>query len=298
MRPQQQNRRMRGRNNNNNNNNRKGPNPLTRNYESNGPDVKIRGSAQQIAEKYAHAGSRRPQLRRPRHGRELSAACRTLQSHHRGRSGADADPAHARPARRSRRRERGRYRRRRERRRPGAPQQSPVNHGSGPQPIIEGTPAEVALNQEGLGQNGGERRDRPANGGYGGNPDGGDEAHRRSRRPRRGRGRSEQGGLAGAPEGQDGDDAADATEPWRKATRPRRTATRSWRTSTTRRFLGLQCKAAGLRPRRFFVRTIHLESLFACSHILGPGASARTSGPVTASRSGAAKRAGEGRRHL
>ena len=27
--------------------------PLTRNYESNGPDVKIRGSAQQIAEKYA-----------------------------------------------------------------------------------------------------------------------------------------------------------------------------------------------------------------------------------------------------
>ena len=39
--------------NNNNNNNRRGPNPLTRNYESNGPDVKIRGSAQQIAEKYA-----------------------------------------------------------------------------------------------------------------------------------------------------------------------------------------------------------------------------------------------------
>ncbi|TIO90363.1 MAG: DUF4167 domain-containing protein, partial [Mesorhizobium sp.] len=50
MRPQQQNRRMRGRNNNGGggNNNRKGPNPLTRNYESNGPDVKIRGSAQQI----------------------------------------------------------------------------------------------------------------------------------------------------------------------------------------------------------------------------------------------------------
>ena len=39
--------------NNNNNEERKGPNPLTRNYESNGPDVKIRGSAQQIAEKYA-----------------------------------------------------------------------------------------------------------------------------------------------------------------------------------------------------------------------------------------------------
>ncbi|AQX22064.1 MULTISPECIES: DUF4167 domain-containing protein [unclassified Bartonella] len=50
MRPQQ-NRRVRGRNNNGNNN-RRGPNPLSRNYESNGPDVKIRGNAQQIADKY------------------------------------------------------------------------------------------------------------------------------------------------------------------------------------------------------------------------------------------------------
>src|SRR5215204_4412919 len=48
MRPGQ-NRRMRGRNNNRN----KGPNPLTRSYESNGPDVKIRGTAQHIADKYA-----------------------------------------------------------------------------------------------------------------------------------------------------------------------------------------------------------------------------------------------------
>lgn len=39
---------MRGRGNNN----RRGPNPLTRNYESNGPDVKIRGNAQHIADKY------------------------------------------------------------------------------------------------------------------------------------------------------------------------------------------------------------------------------------------------------
>ncbi len=46
MRPGQ-NKRMRGRNNN-----RKGPNPLTRAYESNGPDVKVRGTAQHIAEKY------------------------------------------------------------------------------------------------------------------------------------------------------------------------------------------------------------------------------------------------------
>jgi hypothetical protein len=40
-----QNKRMRGRN-------RKSHNPLTRVYESNGPDVKIRGSAAHIAEKY------------------------------------------------------------------------------------------------------------------------------------------------------------------------------------------------------------------------------------------------------
>ncbi len=68
MRQGQQNRRGRGRSNNNtptnhnssnnnnsnnnNNNNRKPQNPLSRNFESSGPDVKIRGTAAQIAEKY------------------------------------------------------------------------------------------------------------------------------------------------------------------------------------------------------------------------------------------------------
>lgn len=46
MRQGQQNRRGRGRG-------RKVQNPLSRNYESNGPDVKIRGNAAHIAEKYA-----------------------------------------------------------------------------------------------------------------------------------------------------------------------------------------------------------------------------------------------------
>ncbi len=46
MRPGQ-NKRTRGRNPS-----RKGPNPLTRSYESNGPDVKIRGTAHHVAEKY------------------------------------------------------------------------------------------------------------------------------------------------------------------------------------------------------------------------------------------------------
>ena len=58
MRPGQNKQRMRGRPTNN----RRGPNPLTRSYESNGPDVKIRGNAHHVAEKYlqlardAHTG--------------------------------------------------------------------------------------------------------------------------------------------------------------------------------------------------------------------------------------------------
>src|ERR1700752_1349317 len=43
---------MRNRNNNNNNNNRRGQNPMTRVFESNGPDIKIRGTASHVAEKY------------------------------------------------------------------------------------------------------------------------------------------------------------------------------------------------------------------------------------------------------
>jgi hypothetical protein len=48
------NKRMRGRGGNGGNGGpgRKGPNPLTRSYESTGPDVKIRGTAHHIAEKY------------------------------------------------------------------------------------------------------------------------------------------------------------------------------------------------------------------------------------------------------
>jgi hypothetical protein len=59
MRQGQQNRRGRGRgtsssnnSNSNPNNHRKTQNPLSRSFESSGPDVKIRGTAAQIAEKY------------------------------------------------------------------------------------------------------------------------------------------------------------------------------------------------------------------------------------------------------
>jgi hypothetical protein len=49
MRPGQKNRMRGGRGNGGG---RRGPNPLTRSYESNGPDVKVRGTPQHIAEKY------------------------------------------------------------------------------------------------------------------------------------------------------------------------------------------------------------------------------------------------------
>lgn len=60
MRQGQQHRRGRGRNNNSNhsqnyshnNNHRKGNNPLSRSFESNGPEVKVRGTPAHVAEKY------------------------------------------------------------------------------------------------------------------------------------------------------------------------------------------------------------------------------------------------------
>ncbi len=180
MRPQQQNRRMRGRNNNNNNNNnqnRKGPNPLTRSYESNGPDVKIRGSAQQIAEKYMQlardaqsSGDRvmaENYLQHAEHYNRIIAAAQAQmpqQFNRDSRDDQDDDEDQDNPA----------------------PQQSfeaqpQVNDGSGPQPEISGIPAEVALNPE---ASGGEqpREVRPQVNGGG---EGEDGAPRRPRRPRR-----------------------------------------------------------------------------------------------------------------
>ena len=141
MRPQQQNRRIRGRgnngnnggNNNNNNNNRRGPNPLTRTYESNGPDVKIRGTAQQVADKYAtlardaqSSGDRvmaENYLQHAEHyNRIIAAAQAQLQAQQPVRTADD---------------------------------------GSGPQPVIEGVPAEVALNERQRTEAGEQPRQRP-----------------------------------------------------------------------------------------------------------------------------------------
>ncbi|MEP9387859.1 DUF4167 domain-containing protein [Mesorhizobium sp. KR9-304] len=237
MRPQQQNRRMRGRSggggnnpNQNQNQNRKGPNPLTRNYESNGPDVKIRGSAQQIAEKYAqlardaHSSGDRVMsenyLQHAEHYNRIIAAAQAqmpIQNMQNQRDGSDDDMDEDRDefgntnnanqgnanqgnANQGNANQgnvgqgnvgqsnagQGNYQ--------GNPAQDlnsqdnggefvqleQPNLGSGPQPVIEGIPAEVALNPE--ASEGSPSRERNLNGnGHGAASDG-----RRNRRPRRG----------------------------------------------------------------------------------------------------------------
>jgi hypothetical protein len=238
-----------GGNNNNNNNNRKGPNPLTRNYESNGPDVKIRGSAQQIAEKYTtlardamSSGDRvmaENYLQHAEHYNRIIAAAQAqmpIQQTQAPRDDLDDDlddetfgfeggmngnGEQHQPA-------------------PSSPQQIPIAVGSGPQPVIEGTPAEVALNPEAGGQQPRERhhRDRRPhnNNGNNGTPvanngapvaapeaqpqaagaqlpleggEPGQQQPRRGRRPRRGGDRNERSAGAGL-EGGENSPSADA----------------------------------------------------------------------------------------
>ncbi len=175
MRPQQ-NRRMRGRgsgsgSNNNGNQNRKGPNPLTRSYESNGPDVKIRGSAQQIAEKYTtlardaqSAGDRvmaENYLQHAEHyNRIIMAALAQMPQQQQVRDTRDEDdldedgdetfaPSGAQPGPAAQQQPveqpapRQEHQPRRERQR-----DHNREDGTGPQPVIDGVPAEVALKQE------------------------------------------------------------------------------------------------------------------------------------------------------
>ncbi|MDX8506011.1 DUF4167 domain-containing protein [Mesorhizobium captivum] len=166
---------MRGRNNNGGggNQNRKGPNPLTRNYESNGPDVKIRGSAQQIAEKYAalardaqSSGDRvmaENYLQHAEHYNRIIAAAQAqmpIQNAQQNRDDFDDDVDEDRDefdavgnA--------------------NAGESQGAANGSGPQPVIEGTPAELGFNQENgrdnnrRDNNGRDRHRDRRNGGYG-----------------------------------------------------------------------------------------------------------------------------------
>ncbi|WP_407067722.1 DUF4167 domain-containing protein [Mesorhizobium sp. CU2] len=154
---------MRGRNNNGggggNNNNRKGPNPLTRTYESNGPDVKIRGSAQQIAEKYAtlardaqSSGDRvmaENYLQHAEHYNRIIAAAQAqmpIQNTQQNRDDFDDDLDEDRDDFDNA---------------GNNSAEAPAANGSGPQPVIEGTPAELAYGQE----NGRDNNRRDNNGG-------------------------------------------------------------------------------------------------------------------------------------
>ncbi len=98
---------------------RKPQNPLSRNYESNGPDVKIRGNAGHIAEKYASLA--RDALS---NGDTVMAENYYQHAEHYNRIIAAAQQQQN-AAREE--------------------QQAAQNNGKGPQPEIEGTPAEVAL---------------------------------------------------------------------------------------------------------------------------------------------------------
>lgn len=145
MRSGQQNKRGRGRNNNNNNNGRKSGNPLSRTYDSTGPDVKIRGNAQHIADKYSTMA--RDALGS---GDTVMAENYFQHAEHYNRIIATAQ---AQMQERFQREERDREQQ------PAAEQNDAaasaerertevVVDGSGPQPVISGTPAELTIAEE------------------------------------------------------------------------------------------------------------------------------------------------------
>lgn len=201
MRPNQQNRRMRGRGN------RKGPNPLTRTYESNGPDVKIRGSAQQIADKYSSlardaqsSGDRvmaENYLQHAEHYNRLIAAALAASGQLPVRDMRDDDDEGDDERDEMDAREDGDNRAWREQ----------PDMGNAPQPVIEGVPVEVQMAEEGK-PDGDQRANQPR--------EGGDDGYRRNRRNRRSRYQQNAEGEAGGREaGRDngeGDDAAPAAE--------------------------------------------------------------------------------------
>lgn len=220
MRPQQQNRRMRGRNNNN----RKGPNPLTRSYESNGPDVKIRGSAQQVADKYTtlardaqSAGDRvmaENYLQHAEHYNRIIAAAQSQSAQNNAprdqRDDFDDDDADERqgnqnnaPAQTSAdNQSRATHDGQQDERSP-SPRGGAKDDGSGPQPVIEGTPVEVAIEQETMKTAADKpKRSRRANGSPAAEDagkDGEEAAPRRARRPRRPRASDAETADAAAP---------------------------------------------------------------------------------------------------
>ncbi|MCO6180184.1 DUF4167 domain-containing protein [Ciceribacter sp. RN22] len=206
MRPGQQNKRGRGRGGNGGgggNFNRKGANPLTRTYDSSGPDVKIRGTAQHIAEKYA-ALARDAQSS----GDRVMAENYLQHAEHYNRIIAAAQ---AQMQERFQRDDRGDYADRDvddmdildeptvHHAAPAAPRPAEIA-GSGPQPVIEGTPVEVAAAEEAAEEGGEQRQPRRRNSGS------------RPRRQRRGGGGGAQADDAGEVGSTDAESSSEKPE--------------------------------------------------------------------------------------
>lgn len=201
--------------------NRKGPNPLSRNYESNGPDVKIRGNAQHVAEKYAAlardaqaSGDRvmaENYLQHAEHYNRiiLAAQAQTAPQFQRDDAyrddgdvddgddtdGYDIEPRVHRPHN-------------------NGYQHAPIN-GSGPQPDIDGTPAEVALGEDAVharSNSGGASSEKTKPSSSETAPETTEDAGQ-TRRPRRApRGRRPARAAAEQP-GEDGSSPSDGGEP-------------------------------------------------------------------------------------
>jgi len=151
MRSGQQNKRGRGRNNSG----RKNGNPLTRTYDSTGPDVKIRGTAQHIADKYGsmardalgagdsimaenylqHAehynriiASAQAQMQERYQREERDAAVREQQTSESGDAASADGEAPVTAANRE--------------------PNGAAADGTGPQPVVSGTPPELAIDED------------------------------------------------------------------------------------------------------------------------------------------------------
>lgn len=151
MRSGQQNKRGRGRNNNNNNNNgRKNGNPLSRSYDSTGPDVKIRGTAQHIADKYGTMA--RDALSS---GDTVMAENYLQHAEHYNRIIASAQAQMQERYQRDERENADREQQQQATENTNAGNENADRDtvdGSGPQPVITGTPAEVAIGEDGTAQ--------------------------------------------------------------------------------------------------------------------------------------------------
>ena len=156
MRSGQQSKRSRGRGNNNFN--RKGANPLTRTYDSSGPDVKVRGTAQHIAEKYMSlardaqgSGDRvvaENYLQHAEHYNRIiaSAQAQLQERYQRDDRDSNSDDDDDDTAKQNNNQQQGHERNERKEKPARKPEKQDVN-ADGPQPVIDGTPAEVAAEE-------------------------------------------------------------------------------------------------------------------------------------------------------